>query len=238
VTGVLAIVQARCSSSRLPGKVLAPVEGEPMIMRQLERIARARMLDEVVIATSVHESDDALAFELERRGYAVRRGPLADVLERFMLVVDEFTPQHVVRLTGDCPLTDPDVIDLVVASHLVSGADYTSNALERTFPHGLDVEAMKASALSALRPMALNADEHEHVTLGIYSRSKDFILHSVRQGADSSNLRWTVDYPADLDFVRAVYEEFLPRNPQFTTADVLEWVGHHPEKSRTSSDVS
>nr|WP_227412177.1 MULTISPECIES: glycosyltransferase family protein [unclassified Cryobacterium] len=225
----MAILQARASSTRLPGKVLAPVLGEPMIGRQLERIGRANAIDEVVVATSIDESDDDLAEVLVKGGAIVRRGPLEDVLARFNQVLDEFRPSHIVRLTADCPLTDPDVIDRVIEAHLESGADYTSNVLTRTFPHGLDVEVFKAEAMRQLQSLRLSDEEREHVTLGIYSRPDEFSLHSVTQRTDQSHLRWTVDYPADLEFARSVYERLYPRIPAFTTSDVIDLLASQPE---------
>lgn len=225
------------SSTRLPGKVLAPVLGEPMIVRQLERIARSELIQQTVIATSTHESDDPLAEELARRGFTVRRGSLSDVLERFLMIVEEFEPSHVVRLTGDCPLTDPEVIDTVIRSHLEVAADYTSNALHRTFPHGLDAEIVRADALRRLRDHDLTEAEREHVTLGVYSRPAEFLLNSVGRSEDLSALRWTVDYPADLEFVRSVYRGLQDRVPYFTTDDVLGFLHEHPELNRTGADV-
>jgi spore coat polysaccharide biosynthesis protein SpsF len=130
--GVIAIMQARSSSSRFPRKVLQDLNGAPMVLRQLERVRRAQELDGIVVATSVESSDDELAEVLDAAGVTVRRGPLADVLGRFGQVIEEFSPDHVVRLTADCPLADPSVIDRIVSTHRAEDADYTSNVLERT----------------------------------------------------------------------------------------------------------
>ena len=143
----LAILQARTTSTRLPGKVLLPLEGEPMILRQLERINRAKSIDAIVVATSIDPSDDALAQLLTDRGYQVVRGPLDDVLARFVKALDEFPAETVVRLTADCPLTSPEVIDLVVNEFHSSGADYLTNTLTPTYPDGREVEVVKASVL-------------------------------------------------------------------------------------------
>src|SRR5690606_11716385 len=117
-------------------------------------------------ATSDEASDDQLADELAQHGVAIRRGPLNDVFARFGMVVDELRPAHIVRLTADCPLADPDVIDAVVAEHVASGADYTSNCIERTYPHGLDAECMTSDAFARAARLALSNEEREHVTLG------------------------------------------------------------------------
>ncbi len=237
MSGVLAIVQARSSSSRFPRKVLQDLEGAPMVLRQLERVRRAHELDGIVVATSEESSDDELADVLDAAGVTVRRGPLADVLARFGQVVDEFSPDHVVRLTADCPLTDPEVIDRVVATHRAEAADYTSNVIERTYPHGLDAEAFSVAAFDRLRALALDPDEHEHVTLGFYRRPEAFALASVTQSRDDSRLRWTVDYPADLDFVRAVYSALYPADAAFGTDDVVAYLAANPQLSRTADDA-
>jgi spore coat polysaccharide biosynthesis protein SpsF len=237
VTDVLAIVQARSSSSRFPRKVLEDLEGSPMVLRQLERVERARELDAIVVATSVEPSDDELAEALIAGGATVRRGPLDDVFGRFGAVIDEFDPATVVRLTADCPLTDPAVIDEIVRAHRTKQADYTSNVIHRTFAHGLDAEAFSTDAFERLRRLPLNAAEREHVTLGFYTRPEEFQLASVTQARDDSALRWTVDYPADLDFVRTIYAALYRVDPAFSHDDVVRFLDAHPELSRTSDDV-
>lgn len=236
-TSVLAIVQARSNSSRLPGKVLRDLHGKPMIIRQLERIMRSTRITQGVVATSTEPSDDELAEVLEDHGVVVRRGPLEDVLARFVGVVNEFSPEHVVRLTADCPLTDPGVIDALIDLHLSSGADYASNVLERTFPHGLDAECVKADALVRLNTFELSKPEREHVTLGIYQRPTQFSLSSLRQDPSQAHLRWTVDYASDLEFARAVYEQLYDANPAFSQEDVINLLSRHPEMVYTDPDV-
>ncbi len=219
----LAILQARMSSSRLPGKVLAPILGVPMIGRQVERLRRSRRIDRLTVATSVHPSDDDLAAWCEGAGLSVFRGPLDDVLDRFCGVLTDF-PQTstVVRLTADCPLADWTVIDQVIAHHAASGADYTNNTTpERTFPHGLDAEAVRPDALRAAWTEAKDPYEREHVTPFIYRRPDRFRLASVTRAEPRPELRWTVDYPQDLDFVRQVYDRLYPGDPAFDSEAVI-----------------
>ena len=230
----LAILQARCSSTRLPGKVLAPVAGRAMVLRQLERLGRSQMIDQLVVATSIDPSDDPLVEILEAEDVVVRRGSLNDVAGRFAGIVEEFNPTNIVRLTADCPLTDPAIIDRVISEHLESGANYTSNTLERTYPQGLDVECVDYDSFMALMALPLTASEREHVTLGIYDRPGQFTLHSVRQERDLSRLRWTVDLPADLVFVRAVYKNLYDGNPDFDQADVLGLLEQIPGLNRVN----
>ncbi|HEY7825017.1 MAG TPA: glycosyltransferase family protein [Acidimicrobiia bacterium] len=234
----LAIVQARTSSSRLPGKVLKPLEGEPMILRQLERISRAGSLDQIVVATSDHPSDDELAQFLQAQGFDVVRGPLDDVLHRFALALDTHPADVVVRLTADCPLISPAVIDQLVEAFHAGNADYLSNTMEPTYPDGLDVEVVTADALRYVDEQTADKHEREHVTLGVYRRPDQFVITNFRDpsGADHSDLRWTVDTPEDFAFVEAVYRDSYPHTPDFEYADVLSWVDANPELVRTSAD--
>ena len=231
---ILGILQARMSSTRLPGKVLKDIHGKPMIIRQLERISRAKLIEQLVVATSQDSSDDKLAEVLAEHGVIVRRGPLSDVAQRFAEVIEEFRPKHFVRMTADCPLTDPEVIDLAISSHLKTGADYSSNGLTRTFQHGLDVEVIRTEAFSKLLLQTLTPEEREHVTMGIYNRPSEFIINEVTQPIDVSDLRWTVDEPEDLVFVQTVYDSIVDSLPEFTTVDLMKFLAEHPEINRTS----
>ncbi len=233
----LAILQARTTSTRLPGKVLAPLAGEPMILRQLERIRRLQTLDGVVVATSTDPSDDALAQVVEAAGVPVVRGSLDDVLGRFLTVLDAFEPDVVVRLTADCPLASPDVIDRVVGQFRASGADYTSNTMTPTYPDGLDVEVVRADVLRQVAAVATDPPEREHVTLGVYRRPDTYMIENVIGEQDLSELRWTVDTAEDFAFVERVYDELFPINPAFDLADVLDYLRRHPERSRTKADA-
>jgi spore coat polysaccharide biosynthesis protein SpsF len=235
---ILAILQARMSSSRLPGKVLMDLHGMPMILRQIERIQQSERIDKLIVATSIDPRDDQLVEALGEAGVSVRRGPLDDVLERFRLVVQEFNPDTIVRLTADCPLIDPDVIDQVIFQHVLSGADYSANALNPTYPDGLDVECIETKAFLDLTGLSLSAMEREHVTMGIYSRPDQFNINSVEQEPNISHLRWTVDVFDDLNFARLVYSSLYDQNPRFRQRDVLDFVTKHPERSRTDREVS
>lgn len=234
----LAIVQARMTSSRMPGKVLAPLVGQPMVIRQLERIARASSLDGIVVATSSDSSDDDLAVVVQGWGVPVVRGSLTDVLDRFVTVMDAYQPTNVVRLTADCPLASPAVIDIVVTRFLESGADYVSNTMTPTYPDGLDVEVVKADVLRMVAAAAVDPPEREHVTLGVYRRGDRFTIENVAGDRDLSPLRWTVDTPEDFAFVQGVYEELYPLNPEFDVTEILEYLARHPERNRTTVDAA
>lgn len=235
---ILAILQGRLSSTRLPGKVLKDLHGKPMIIRQIERLQRSSMISKLVVATSTDPSDDELVSVLENEGIPVRRGPLDDVVERFGNVVDEFKPSTIVRLTADCPLADVTVIDEVINQHLNSDANYTSNVLEPTYPDGLDVECFSGEAFQSLRLTSLSVAEKEHVTLGIYAHPETYKLGSVTQSPDRSNLRWTVDVQDDLDFVREVYGRLFDENPYFGQQEIIKLLETNPGLSRTDQEVT
>jgi len=223
---ILALLQARMSSRRLPGKVLAPVLDEPMIVHQIRRIRRATKIDRLVVATSDQPSDDHLAQVCEQSRAMLFRGSLDDVLDRCYQAALPHRPDHIVRLTADCPLIDPAIIDEVCACHLAGGYDYTSNVQQRSFPDGLDVEICRFGALEQAWRQARTPPEREHVTL--YLRSGDFRIGHLVGQPNLSHHRWTVDYDDDLDLVRRIYGALYPRNPNFTMSDVLRFLNDHP----------
>lgn len=218
------------SSTRLPGKVLEPLAGAPMILRQIERVRRAARIDRLVVATSEEASDDVLAQVLGAAGVEVFRGPLDDVLARFVGALEACPAEHVVRLTADCPLADPEVIDAAIALHLQSGADYTQNRLDpKGYPKGQDVEVITAPSLRRAAAAACTPEEREHVTWGVWSHPERYRIARLRPPVDEGQVRWTVDRPDDLEFVRAVYEALYPRNPAFRSDDVRAFVRSQPE---------
>jgi spore coat polysaccharide biosynthesis protein SpsF len=227
---ILALLQARLSSTRLPGKVLKPLAGAPMILRQVERVRRARRIDRLVVATSEEASDDPLVEALRPAGVDVFRGPLEDVLARFVGALDAWPAEHVVRLTGDCPLSDPAVIDATIELHLRAGVDYTHNRREpHGYPKGQDVEVITAAALRQAAAEAATPEEHEHVTWGVRNHPERYRIARLDPSVDEGLVRWTVDRPDDYAFVAAVYEALYPDDPAFGSDAVRAWVRAHPE---------
>jgi spore coat polysaccharide biosynthesis protein SpsF len=211
--------------------VLLPLAGAPMILRQIERVTRATRIDRLVVATSEHPSDDELAAVVAKSGALVHRGPLRDVLARFIGALDAHGPaDHVVRLTGDCPLADPAVIDATIDHVIAAGADYGSNTPpHRTFPKGLDVEVMTVSALRAAAARAASPEEYEHVTWALHRHPELYRQAWFSQAADEGEVRWTVDFPDDYAFVTAVYDGLYAANPAFSSDDVREFVRGRPD---------
>lgn len=232
---ILGILQARVSSTRLPGKVLLPLVGAPMLVRQIERLQRSTMIDQLLLATSTGPEDDPLEELAKQIGLPVFRGALDDVLDRFYQAAASCNPGHVVRLTGDCPLTDPEIVDNVVRYHLEGEYDYTSNIHPPTFPDGLDVEVVRFEILQAAWKEAATAVEREHVTWFIYQQPERFRLGNLRNPVDHSGLRWTVDEAEDYEFVTRVYEALYPGNPAFNYNDVLALLEEKPALQRLNS---
>lgn len=215
-------------SSRFPGKVLESVLGRPMLLRQIERVARAN-IDKLVVATSSGESDDAIDRVVTAQGESVYRGSLEDVLDRVTMAAKSHDAEHVVRLTADCPVLDHRVIDAVVRRHLDEGNDYTSNTLKRTYPDGQDVEVMRMAALELAWSEARSPEQREHVTPYIYEHPEKFRLGSVEYPQDLSELRWTVDYPEDLAVVKTMFEELYQEHPAFGLDEMLALWQRMPE---------
>ncbi|MEN9358844.1 MAG: hypothetical protein RL095_379 [Verrucomicrobiota bacterium] len=233
---ILAILQARSSSSRLPRKVLLDIEGRPMILRQIERLRRSALIEKLVLATSDDPSDDELAATVAADGVPVHRGELDDVLARFAGAAAPFAPAHVVRLTGDCPLADAAVIDATLRLHLDSGADYTNNCETATFPDGLDCEVMRYSCLLEALGSASLKSQREHVTPWLRQNSS-YRRECLKNEVDLGYLRWTVDEPRDLEFVRTIYARLFSKKPGFGMADILEILEKEPSLSSINGNI-
>ncbi len=216
----LAVLQARTSSTRLPGKVMKEINGKPMIYWQILRILKSTTIDELIVATSSEESDDILVDFLSKMNIAFYRGSLSNVLSRYEEIAAKLRPEIIVRLTADCPLVMPIVLDVVVTEFINSQADYASNTLIRTFADGLDIEVFSHQTLAKLGGYSLSDSEKEHVTLGIYSRPNDFALLNVRNDCEEGHLRWTVDNQADFEMVQRVYAHFEGNELSFGLDDL------------------
>jgi spore coat polysaccharide biosynthesis protein SpsF len=225
----VALIQARMSSSRFAGKVLAPLAGVPMIVFMVERARRAHLLDQVVVVTSVDPSDDPLVATLEAHSIDALRGDLNDVLKRFHDAAGKLGATEVVRLTGDCPLVDPAIVDQVIAARRAAGADYASNIDPPTFPDGFDVECFDRAVLSRAFHEATAQPEREHVTLWMRSDAARLRRENVPAIADMSQIRLTVDYPDDLVAVDRVVTACRRRRDDFDLFDVLRCLSAEPE---------
>ena len=227
---VVIVVQARMGSSRLPGKVLMDLHGRPLLERQIERLRRSRAAHDIIIATSTLAQDDPIIDLAAQLGIATFRGDEEDVLARFAGAAAASEADVVVRVTADCPLVDPEILDRCVTRLLDDpDLDYVSNTLVRTYPRGLDVEVFTRDVLERVHREASVPDDREHVTLFVWRQPERFRLGGVADHHDHSALRWTVDTLADLDVVRAVYDDLYPTNPSFTYSDALAHAIEHPD---------
>lgn len=218
---IIAIVQARMGSTRLPGKMMMRINGKPMVFYIPEQLKYSKLIDEVIIATSVQPENDEMYNYLKSSGVEVFRGPEDDVLKRFVLVVEKYKPDIIVRITGDEPLIDPFLVDKVIKEHLKSGADYTSTKeykdgkYIRTVPMGLDSEVFSAKGLLRIDKIAKTEFDREHVTPYFYMHPKEFKVHVYKNKPDyKGEPVLTVDNQEDFDFVKGIIEHlYTPKKP-------------------------
>lgn len=225
-----ALVQARMSSRRLPGKVLLELGGEPVILHVVNRIRKSKLVDTVRVLTSDTASDDPLFTFLHERGVPVFRGSLEDVHSRFCSYVIGSDADLFIRVTADCPVIDPQVIDSTIQLHLETGGDYTSNSIIRSFPRGLDVEVFPRQTLFRLKEEfgPLTDAEKEHVTIGIYSRPKNFRLTNYQNLLDLSIHRWTLDTQGDYEFLTRIFDS-LPKGNDWGWREILGLIEANPQ---------
>ncbi|HVZ64214.1 MAG TPA: glycosyltransferase family protein [Opitutaceae bacterium] len=235
---IAAIIQARMGSSRLPGKSLCPIGGQPLLGHIIDRLKACRLLDKVVVATTTAPEDDALAAYAAGKSAGVFRGGRDDVLDRYFRATQETGAEVVIRITADDPFKDPEVIDQVTACVLGNpDLDYASNTLQPTFPEGLDVEVFRASALTKAWREAKLPSEREHVTPYIWKNPGIFRIENIRHAEDLSGLRWTIDYPEDLVFARAVYENLHVGNRIFLMDEILALLERQPQIGQINAGI-
>ncbi len=223
------IVQARMTSTRLPGKVLLPLGGEPMLTRLVERLKRVHRTDQIVIATTTNATDEPIVDLCRQLGVHCHRGSELDVLARYAEAARVHQADVVVRITSDCPLIDPALVDDVIVRFQRGDADCVSNMRPPTWPFGMAVEVFSASALAEAHAEATQAAEREHVTPYLYAHPQRYRLHNVASPNDLSGQRWTVDTPEDYELVRRLFDTVFPDHPEFTLADLLAAMQAHPD---------
>lgn len=235
---VVAIIQARTGSTRLPRKVLQDLAGRTVLARVIDRVQRFTMIDDLIVATSTHESDDAIVEEATRARVETFRGSEADVLDRFVGAANYTDADVCVRLTADCPLLDPGVSDSIISLFLAAGGgvDYASNKIPQSFPRGLDTEVFSKDALEKAAREAHQQYERVHVTAYMYRHPARFNLLSVTSEVDRADWRWTVDTAEDLEFVREIYRR-LDANGNFSWIDIVALLEDEPELMWINSHV-
>jgi spore coat polysaccharide biosynthesis protein SpsF len=233
---VVAIVQARMGSTRLPGKVLMDIGGKTTLARVTDRLSRAERIHQIVVATTISPADGAIVTEAERNGIACFRGSEEDVLSRYVRAAEQFCADVIVRITSDCPLIDSEVVDRVIAERLSTEADFASNCIHRTYPRGLDAEVFTLDALRYADDICDQPHYREHVTPIFYERPDLFRVCCVTGGEDYTRYRWTLDTPEDLELIRAIYSRFDNRD-DFGWREVVRLMEEHPELTEINSHV-
>lgn len=234
---ITAIIQARMGSTRLPGKVLKDLQGETALARVLARLRRAATIGEVIVATSNTPGDDVIVAECKRLKTNAFRGEENDVLDRYYQAAQFSKAEVVVRITADCPLIDPELVDETVTRFLQERPDYASNALVRTYPRGLDTEVFSMQALEIAWREAAQPYQRAHVTPYIYQNPERFKVLAVKAEQNYGDLRWTLDTEPDLAFLRAVYSRFGGRDT-FGWRDVLRLLEREPSLSEINRHVA
>src|SRR5262245_58715533 len=241
MASVLVVVQARCGSTRLPGKALLTIAGRPMLSHVLARARAVPGVDQTVLATTTSPEDDQLVELACFEGVPSVRGSVSDVLDRFRAALDAYPADAIVRVTADCPLLDPEVSGLVVQDYLAHpfDVDYVSNIEPPTFPDGLDTEIVSAAALERAWREATLPSDREHVTTYIRDRRNNFRLRNVAHHEDLSAHRWTVDEPRDLEFVRRVYALLAPDGRRiFGMRETLDLLTARPDLSTLNAGIA
>ena len=234
---IVAVIQARAGSTRLPGKVLKEIGGKSMLARVVERVKQAKNVDEVVVATTAKKADLAVADAAEKAGAKVFFGSEEDVLERYLGAGKEFGADVIVRITSDCPFVEPKVVDEVVEKYLETGADYASNVVKRSFPRGLDAEVFSIEALEKAAREARKQEDREHVTLYIREHPNEFKAVDVeaRGALHRPELRLTVDEEKDLELARKIVNGLGEEN--LSAEKIIAFLDSHPEIKRINDGV-
>ncbi|MBB64794.1 MAG: acylneuraminate cytidylyltransferase [Waddliaceae bacterium] len=236
---VVIIVQARMNSQRLPGKVLKPVMGKPLLAYLIERLQRVKKAEQVLVATTINQQDDEIVDFCETNKISVFRGSESDVLERYYEVAKEVHADVVVRVTADCPLIDPDLIDEAIKTFLDKSPEYKylSNTQVRTYPRGMDIEVFSFEKLEEAYKRAVQKVEREHVTIYIYKNLSRSELGQVQKEDNQSHHRWTVDTQEDFELVKSILEHIVPENPHFTLDDLLLAFKNNPQWFHINSSI-
>ena len=228
---IVVILQARMGANRLPGKPLKKVLQKPLLSYQLERLRRCKKVDEIVVATTTSTQDGAIETLCAEEKIPCFRGSEHDVLDRYYRTALKYSADTIVRITGDCPVIDPMIVDRVIGYYQnhQPQCDYVSNSLQRTFPRGLDTEVFSFELLERAAHEAKHPEEREHVTPYFYKHPELFELGSVAQEIDQSDHRWTVDTVEDLDLITKIITTLYPVNPTFNKDDIIKLLEKHPD---------
>jgi spore coat polysaccharide biosynthesis protein SpsF len=234
---VTAIIQARMTSTRLPGKVMKKVLGRPLLSYLIERVRCCKGIKNIILATTLNPEDDSIAEFSSNKGVNMFRGSENNVLERFHKAATMFNAKHIMRVTADCPLIDPDILYMLIEYYFAENLDYVSNCVYPTLPDGLDAEVFNFETLDYAYKHTLLPSELEHVTPYIRNHPEIFKISNWTYHKDLSQLRWTVDEPEDFEFVKQVIEALYPVNRNFRMNDVLELIYQRPDLAQINTHI-
>lgn len=236
---ITVIIQARTGSTRLPGKVMKELCGKTVLAHDIERVSQAKLADEIIIATTTHDSDDVIVQEAEHLGVKVFRGSEDDVLSRYYFAAKEAGADVVARITSDCPLIDPVILDDVIRVFLDGSYDIVTNAgndlSKRTFPRGLDAEVFSFEMLETAHLKAVETYQREHVTPYIYENAKSVFYY--QNDVDYSRYRWTLDTEEDWQLISEIYQRLYHREHNFYFKDILSVMEENPELYNINKDI-
>lgn len=232
-------VQARMGSTRLPGKVLNHVLGKPLLLYLIERLRQSKEASNCVILTTTLPQDDVIVDFCKKHNQEYFRGDPEDVLDRYYQAAVLRKPDGIARITGDCPLIDPEIVDEIIKSFKKNSPkwDMVSNTVIRTYPRGLDTEVFSFKALKTTFEKAKNVNEREHVTYFMYRHPESFNILNISCNTNESRHRWTVDTAEDFDLIKLIIENLYPKNPEFHMRDVLSLLKKHPDWQKINKHV-
>lgn len=234
-----AIIEARMKSTRLPGKMLRPMAGMPMLEVLIERVMKARLLDQVIVATTIDSSDDPIETLTKDLGVGFHRGSEEDVLERVLATALQFEVDVIVEITGDCPLIEPDKIDQMLRAYKYLPFDFMANRLDGSYPPGLGLRIFPRATLEKIACLTQNPVDREHVTLYVWEHPEIFSIYNFQNNLDSKywDLRLTVDTIEDFEFIRTIFEELYPGKPLFDLYDIIDLLQLKPELMEINRNI-
>lgn len=235
---VLAIIQARVGSTRLPGKVLLKIQDKTILQHVVDRVSMSHLVDEVIVATTIHRKDLPIVKLCSSKGIRIFCGSEEDVLDRYYQAAKLIKPKSILRITADCPVIDSEIIDQVIKKHLETGADYTGNTVgAETFPDGQDAEVFKYNALKSAWKNSELSSEREHVTQYIKKHEDQFKVEGLVSKEDLSAYRWTVDDPEDFELIKQIYDNLYVKNKYFKMCDILKLMKEKPELMEINNHI-
>jgi spore coat polysaccharide biosynthesis protein SpsF len=234
---IVAIIQARMGSTRLPGKVMKELQGKSVLQHVIDRVSKVNALNEIIIATTKHPIDDVIVDEALKAGATVYRGSEEDVLSRYYEAALESHADIIIRITSDCPLIDPILLSEILEFYRHNKYDYVSNTLRRTYPRGLDVEVFSFSSLKKACDEAQHSEYREHVTPYIYNNSETFKIHDFSSRENFSQYRWTLDTIEDWILIKEIYDALYKNNEVFSWKEAVELMEQKPYLTEINAHV-